>query len=69
VARKAVEELKKTTAAQLWMKDLDEFEVAWEKMKEVRAGSVASAGDKVKASTKKTVSKSKKVTSIAAGGS
>ena len=70
VARKAVEELKKTTAAQLWMKDLDEFEVAWEKMKDVRAGSVASAADKVKASTKKTAAtKSKSSKSIAAGGS
>jgi len=35
-ARKAVTELEATTASQLWLKDLVEFEAAWEKMVTVR---------------------------------
>ncbi len=49
VARKEKEELEGTTASQLWLKDLDEFEAAWEKMKQARLEDCMSAADKVKA--------------------
>ena len=48
-ARTAVEELQNTTANKLWLKDLEELESEWEKMKKVRADSCASAADKKKA--------------------
>jgi hypothetical protein len=35
-AKAAIEELDKTTAAQLWLKDLESFESGWEKMQVVR---------------------------------
>ena len=38
-ARKLVAELGATTAAQLWLNDLADFEAAWEKMIKVRAAS------------------------------
>jgi DNA topoisomerase II len=68
VARESVEELKKTTASELWLKDLDEFEAAWEKMKVVRIESYASAADKVKAKATKTVKKSVAPNGAAGGG-
>jgi DNA topoisomerase-2 len=58
VARTSVEELRGKTAGTLWMKDLQELEVAWEKMQEVRESGCASAADKVKA---KPTPKAKKV--------
>lgn len=52
IARAAVEELRGKTAGALWLKDLEEVEVAWEKMIEVRSSACASAADKVKAKPK-----------------
>ena len=42
-ALEAVEALRATTAAQLWLKDLEEFETAWKKMITVRASALANA--------------------------
>jgi hypothetical protein len=47
-ATKEKEELEKTTSNQLWLKDLDEFEAAWEKMKKARLEDCMSAADRVK---------------------
>jgi DNA topoisomerase-2 len=52
----SVEELKGTTASQLWLKDLADFEAAWEKMCRVRAEASAMA-PKAKAYLKKSVRK------------
>jgi DNA topoisomerase-2 len=47
-ARAAAEQLSLTTAAQLWLKDLEEFEAAWEKMVAVRlAASTGAPAKKV----------------------
>ncbi len=43
VARGAVEKLQTTTAAQLWLSDLDEFEVALEKMGTARAAACSTS--------------------------
>ncbi len=43
VAKTAVAELETTTAGELWLKDLQEFEAAWKKMQTVRAESLAPA--------------------------
>ncbi len=56
-AKKAVEDLRSTTASALWARDLDEVEEAWSKMQETRAAACSSAADKVKAKPK---SKAKK---------
>ncbi len=48
-AQESVAALKSTTAAQLWLKDLEEFEAAWEKMVAVRAAaSLAATGTRKK---------------------
>jgi len=46
-AKAAVEELQATTAAQLWLKDLEEFEAAFVKQAEVRTAALASSPRKV----------------------
>jgi DNA topoisomerase-2 len=56
-ATREKQELEKTSAGQLWLKDLEEFETAWEKMKHTRLEDCMSAADKVKA--KKPLKKSK----------
>jgi hypothetical protein len=48
-AKQAYEELMGSTASQLWLKDLDEFEAAWEKMKQVREEACSSADQVVRA--------------------
>jgi DNA topoisomerase-2 len=55
-ALEAVESLRSTTAAQLWLKDLEEFESAWKKMITVRASALANAP--VQTKQKKAVKKS-----------
>jgi hypothetical protein len=46
-AKAAVEQLQATTAAQLWLKDLEEFEAAFVKQAEVRTAALASSPRKV----------------------
>ena len=53
VAKEAFDKLKNTTAAQLWLKDLDELEVAWNKMEEKRVALVNESASKAKASKAK----------------
>ncbi len=52
-ARAAVAELEATTASNLWLKDLDEFEVAWKKMLEDREYLLIHGGAKPKVAKKK----------------
>lgn len=56
-AQAAVEALRGTTAAQLWLRDLDEFEAVWTKMLEVRAAACLPAKKGARGGAK---SKSKK---------
>jgi DNA topoisomerase II len=43
-SRAAVEALRGTTAAQLWLKDLEEFDTAWEKMMAERVAAASAVG-------------------------
>lgn len=46
VARAAVAELEGTTAQQLWLRDLDEFQAVWDKMRAERQAALEGAGKK-----------------------
>ena len=52
-ARAAVAELEGTTASKLWLRDLDEFEAAWKKMREEREFALVNGGAKPKVVKKK----------------
>jgi hypothetical protein len=56
-ARAAVEGLRGTTAGQLWLKDLEDFEAAWEKMCVARVEASKPPAGTRKAVAKKAVKK------------
>jgi hypothetical protein len=48
VARAALAALEETTASALWLKDLDDFEAAWCKMRTEREAALAGGGGRKK---------------------
>jgi DNA topoisomerase-2 len=60
-AKEALAKLEKTTAAQLWMEDLADFEKAWQKLKVYRESMLSATNEKnvVKTGIKKIIKKTK----------